>query len=165
MNAERRADEERRRAGDVVDRVADERGRPNLAVEDVDDRPSPGRSRRDGPDSVQSVRLIGLPRPTAGMWSSRLGPADLWPAPWPGVVDLGEVGRVGPGGDGHDARWPGRRGRRRPSTASGQIIARPRISERRQAVEAEEGDHQPVGQPPRPGRSPTRDAPSETISM
>ena len=26
---------------------------------------------------VQSVRFIGPPRPTAGMWSSRLGAADL----------------------------------------------------------------------------------------
>ena len=64
---------------------------------------------------VQSVRLIGLPRPTAGWWSSRLGGLRRVALAVAVRLHLGEVGGVGPGGRPPAGRWPARRGRRRPS--------------------------------------------------
>ena len=50
---------------------------------------------------VQSVRSIGSPRPTAGMWSSRVGGSRCAIGmTGHGLSDLCEACGVGPGGDG-----------------------------------------------------------------
>ena len=68
-------------------------------------------------------------------------------------LHLGEVGGVGPGRDRHHDVGQGAEAvGDRQSPRGG--YCRPRISSDRQAVEAEERDHEPVGQPPGPRRQP-----------
>ena len=81
------------------------------------------------------------------------------------VLDLGEVRGVGPGGDRHQDVGQGAEPVGDPHRL-GQVTRGSRIRSDGQAVEPEEGDDQPVGEPPGPGRQARPgEAPSETISM
>ena len=112
--------------------------------------------------SVQSVRLIGLPSPTAGWCSSRLGALGRVALAVAVLFDLGEVGRVGPGHDGQRRVGDGAQTIGRADGAGEMVLQEDH--QERQAVEAEEEAAEPARHPPRLGGQADREAPSETIS-